>query len=108
MSTFTEFPLFLIDKNTEIMNPIQFKKFVEEHPYVVWSLQQIQTGFVKNNLGTLSDGHLHICVLYKSLYKYASVWIYAKPSRGVYKFIRIFAADSNIILKGIKRYIYIL
>jgi hypothetical protein len=90
------------------MNPIQFKKFIEEHPYVVWSLQQIQTGFVQNNLGTLSDGHLHICALYKSIYKYASVCIYAKPCRCVYRCIRIFATDSNIILKNIESYIHIL
>jgi hypothetical protein len=92
------------------MNPIQFKKFIEEHPYVVWSLQQIQTGFVQHNLGTLSDGHLHICALYKSIYKYASVFINANPYRCVYRCIRIFATDSNIILENnlgiLKVYIY--
>ena len=33
------------------MSTKQFKKFVEDHPYFLWSTQQIQRGFLRNNLG---------------------------------------------------------
>lgn len=41
----------MTDKKTERLSPLRFKNFVADHPYFLWSTQQIQQKFLQKNLG---------------------------------------------------------